>query len=49
MIWLIVPLYFAIPAFAIRITGRRLTWQAWLFILLLWPIAWLFMGPEELP
>jgi hypothetical protein len=42
-------IYFAIPALGILITGRKLTWQGWLLVLLIWPVAWLFMGPEELP
>jgi hypothetical protein len=50
MTWLIaVALYLALPAVAILITGRQITWQGWIFIVLLWPIAWAFMGPEELP
>jgi hypothetical protein len=49
MIWLLVPLYFAVPVLAIWISGRQITWQGWLCFLLLWPILWLFMLPEELP
>jgi len=42
-------IYFGIPALSIWITGRMLTWQGWVIFLLFWPVAWLFMGPEELP
>jgi hypothetical protein len=49
MIWIWVILYFAIPALGILISGRMVTWQGWLIMLLFWPVAWLFMGPEELP
>lgn len=42
-------IYFAIPIVAILISGRMITWQGWLIVLLTWPVAWLFMGPEELP
>jgi hypothetical protein len=41
--------YFAIPAIGIWLSGQQTTWQGWVLILLAWPIAWLFMGPEELP
>jgi hypothetical protein len=40
---------FAIQALSIWMIGRRLMWQGWLIFLLLWPISWLFMPPEELP
>jgi hypothetical protein len=42
-------IYFAIPFVSIKISGRMITWQGWLVMLFLWPVAWLFMGPEELP
>lgn len=42
-------IYFVIPTIGILISGRMITWQGWLVMLFLWPVAWLFMGPEELP
>ena len=45
----IAAIYFAFPVLAIWISGRKVTWQGWLIFLLLWPIGWLFMPPEELP
>ena len=45
----IASIYFAIPLVGIWISGRQLTWQGWLLFMTLWPIALLFMGPEELP
>ncbi len=45
----IASIYFAIPLGSIWISGRQLTWQGWLLFVTLWPIALLFMGPEELP
>lgn len=41
--------YVGIPVLALLISGRRVTWQGWVVIILLWPIAWMFTGPEELP
>lgn len=50
MTWLIIiALYIAIPVVAMLVSGRQLTWQGWVFFVALWPIAWLFAGPEELP
>ena len=46
---LILALYAAIPVLGVRITGRQLAWQGWLLVILLWPVLWLIMGPEELP
>jgi hypothetical protein len=49
MTWLIVAaVYIAIPVIAILITGRKITWQGWMFFILLWPIAWMFVN-EEIP
>jgi hypothetical protein len=42
-------LYLAIPILGILISGRKITWQGWVFFVLLWPVAWAFVGPEELP
>lgn len=42
-------IYFAIPTLGIVISGRQLMWQGWVIFLLFWPVAWLFVGPEELP
>lgn len=42
-------IYFVIPILGILISGRRLTPKGWLAIMFIWPVAWLFMGPEELP
>ena len=44
-----VAIYFAIPIVSIKMTGRMITWQGWLVMLFLWPVAWMFMGSEELP
>lgn len=44
-----IAVYFGIPVLAIWISGRQITWQVWIFMLLLWPIAWMIMPPEELP
>ncbi len=45
----IVAIYFAIPVTGILISGRKLSLKGWIVFLLIWPIGWLFMGPEELP
>jgi hypothetical protein len=42
-------LYVTIPIVAMLISGRKVAWQGWVFFVALWPVAWLFMGPEELP
>jgi hypothetical protein len=42
-------IYFAIPLLATGMAGRQYTWQGHLLFFLFWPVAWLFMGPEELP
>jgi hypothetical protein len=39
-------LYFAIPVLSVWISGRQITWQGWVVMLLLWPIAWTFMSDE---
>jgi hypothetical protein len=44
-----VAVYFAIPVVGIWISGRQLMWQGWVLYCLLWPVWWLFAGPEELP
>jgi hypothetical protein len=49
MIWLYLSLYFIIPVLGILISGRSVTIQGWIVMLLFWPIAWIFTGPEELP
>lgn len=50
MSWFVgIVIYFAIPLVATIISGRSYTWPGHLVFFLLWPIAWLFMGPEELP
>jgi len=46
---IIAAFYIGIPVVSIWITGRKLTWQGWLVVILLWPIGWLIFGPEELP
>jgi hypothetical protein len=47
MTWaFLVLLYFAIPALSVWISGRSITWQGWVVMLLLWPVAWLFMSDE---
>lgn len=47
LLWL--ALYLAIPLLSILISGRKITWRGWLVFVLLWPIAWAFTRPEELP
>ena len=42
-------IYVGTPALLIFVSGRQVTWRGWLIFLLLWPIGWLFMPPEELP
>jgi hypothetical protein len=44
-----IAIYLAIPALSIWISGRQYVWQGLVIFLLFWPVAWLFMGPEELP
>lgn len=41
--------WIGIPILSIWITGRSITWKGWLFFIALWPVAWLFVSPEELP
>ena len=38
-------IYFAIAALSIWISGRQV-WQGWLLFMFIWPIGWLFMGPD---
>jgi len=42
-------IYLGIPIFSLWISGRQVTWQGRVLFYLLWPILWLFEGPEELP
>lgn len=50
MTWLLIlAVYVAVPLASLKITGRQLEPKGIFLFVLLWPIAWLFMGPEELP
>lgn len=45
---ILIVLYLVIPAIAIVVSGRKVTFLGWLLLTLFWPIAWLIWS-EELP
>ena len=50
MTWLLIlAAYIALPLIGLKISGRQLETKGIFLFVLLWPIAWLFTGPEELP
>ena len=45
---IILGLWIILPQIGILISGRKLSFKGWLLLLVIWPVAWLFMD-EELP
>jgi hypothetical protein len=46
---IIAAIYIAIPVLGLLLSGRKLSALGWLVFIVIWPLGWMLMGPEELP